>query len=55
MSSGEYMYAFLLSIYPKVKLLGHRVCVWFALVDTTHQFSRVVVLVQPLNLNFQND
>ena len=49
------MYAFLFSIYPKVEVLGPRVCVWFALVDSTHQFSRMVVLGQPLSLKFQTD
>lgn len=49
------IYASLLDIYPRVKLLGHRICVWLSLVDTANQFSRVVVLGQLLNLNFQSN
>lgn len=49
------IYLSLLDIYPRVKLLGPRIYVWLSLVDTANQFSRVVVLGQLLNLNFQGN
>lgn len=55
MSFGEYIYACLLDLYLRVNLLGHRICIRLALIDTSNQFSTVVVLGQLLNLNFHSD
>ena len=40
-----YLYACLLSIKLGVELLGHKIFLHSALVDTVKQFSKVVVLI----------
>lgn len=52
---GANVYVQLCWVYTQEKLLGHRLQIWFALVNIANHFSRVFVLGEPLNLNFRSD
>ena len=41
MSFVAHVHAFLLGTYLGIQLLGHRICIWSALVDTVKLFSKV--------------